>query len=164
MPRERRRRRLLWCRSLPPKLLPNRTSTQTAMRRGRRRIRPLPPSLIILQAALRERATRLLAMRRRPGQRIQRRPSQRCLSRQPINRLQRPLRLNPAQSLRQIQEMGVLPNKPKSCGRASPSRFRPTYAGANVGHPSRWREWLGCLDWFGCRRRLHGNVGITGAA
>jgi hypothetical protein len=54
---------------------------------------------------------RLLGTGRRPGQRIQRRPSQRRLSRQPISRLPR---LNRVLSLRRLQEMGRHRNERKA--------------------------------------------------
>ena len=57
---------------------------------------------------------RLLGTGRRPGQRIQRRPSQRLLSRrQPISRL--PL-LSQVLSLLQLQQMGRRRNERKSFG------------------------------------------------
>jgi hypothetical protein len=61
---------------------------------------------------------RLLATRRRLGQRIQRRPSRRRLSRQPISRL--PL-LNRVLSLRQLQEMGRRRNERKAVDGLRPS-------------------------------------------
>jgi hypothetical protein len=107
------------------------------MRRVQGRIRPVQPSpiiLLLLQPALRLLAMRVLATRRRLGQRMWRRPSQRRLSRrQPSSHLLLPY---PVLSLQQLQETGPRRNERKALvGFAL--RFQPTYAPANVGHPSR---------------------------